>query len=151
MTYTIDVKATSSAPPEVVFEHLAVAEAWSAWGRFPTKSVQERAGENTPHGVGAIRRIWPAREQVVAFEAPKHFAYVALSGLPAKDYRSDVTLEPSGDGGTAIRWQGRFEQKFPGSGPPMRAFLNLLLSTFARQVARHSEQCRPGCPAYRSA
>jgi hypothetical protein len=150
MPYSIEIAATSAAPPEVVFEHLAVAEAWGVWARFPAKPVREREGETTPNGEGAIRRIWPAREQVVAYDPPGHYSYIALSGLPIKDYRADVTFTPQpGGGGTAIRWQGRFEPKIPGSGPLIRLFLVQMLGRFARGVARHSERCEPGCPAYR--
>jgi hypothetical protein len=150
MPYSIEVNTTSGAPPEVVFEHLAVAEAWGVWARFPIKPVRERAGSSTPNGEGAIRRIWPAREQVVAYDPPGHYSYIALSGLPVKNYRSDVTLAPRPGGGTILGWQGRFEPKIPASGPLLRLLLVRLLGGFAERVARHSERCEPGCPAYLS-
>ncbi|MCW2889641.1 MAG: hypothetical protein QOE54_6899 [Streptosporangiaceae bacterium] len=149
MPYSIEINTTSAAPPEVLFEHLAVAEAWGVWARFPVKPVREREGDSDPNGEGAIRRIWPAREQVVAYDPPGHYSYIALSGLPIKDYRADVTFAPGTGGGTALRWQGRFEPKIPGTGPLIRLFLTRMLGGFARGVARHSERCEPGCPAYR--
>jgi uncharacterized protein YndB with AHSA1/START domain len=151
MPYTIDISATSSAPPEVIFEHLARAEAWPIWGPFPTslRSVRARDGEPDPNGVGAVRRIGPAREEVVEYEPPKRYSYTMLAGFPMRDYRSDVTLEPR-DGGTAIHWQGRFEPKFPGTGPLTRLILTALLGGLARGVARHSERCEAGCPAHKA-
>ena len=149
MPYSIEINTTSAAPPEVLFEHLAVAEAWGVWARFPVKPVRERAGDSAPNGEGAIRRIWPAREQVVAYDPPGHYSYIALSGLPIKDYRADVTFAAQPDGGTALRWQGRFEPRIPGTGPLIRLFLTRMLGGFARGVARHSERCEPGCPAHR--
>lgn len=147
MPYAVDVSATSTAPPEVVFEHLAVIESWPKWAHLPVKGKTERPGDEVRYGVGAIRNIFPAREQVVAFEPPKLYAYVALSGLPVKDYRADVTLEPSG-GGTAIRWQSRFEPKVPGTGMLVQGFMHLMLASFIRSLARHTPKCRPGCPAH---
>jgi hypothetical protein len=146
MPYEIEATAISTAPAEVIFKHLAVAEAWGQWGSFPTKTTRERAGDEVPNGVGAIRKIPPAREQVVDYDPPRHYAYTALSGLPLRHYRADVTLEPKGDS-TLIRWRGAFEPKIPGSGPLFRAFLHWMLGSFARRVARHAERCEPGCPA----
>ncbi|MEU5883732.1 SRPBCC family protein [Spirillospora sp. NPDC047279] len=146
MPYEIEATAVSSAPPEEIFKHLAVAEAWSEWGRFPSKARRERAGTDTPNGVGAVRAIGPAREEVVAYDPPRHYAYVATAGLPVRDYRADVTLEPQGSN-TLIRWKASFEPKIPGSAPAVRFVINRLLTSFSRRVARHSERCEPGCPA----
>ena len=146
MPYEIEATAVSTAPAEVIFKHLAVAEAWGEWGSFPTKATRERAGDKAPNGVGAIRKIPPAREQVVEYDPPKHYAYIALSGLPLRHYRADVTLEPKGDN-TLIRWRAEFEPKIPGTGPVIRLFLSRMLVSFSRRVARHSERCEPGCPA----
>jgi hypothetical protein len=151
MPYTIDVSATSSASPEVIFEHLAQAETWSVWGPFPkaVRSARARAGDEDPNGVGAIRKIGPAREEVVTYEPPTRYSYTMVTGFPMRDYRSDVTLEPR-DGGTAIRWQGRFEPKIPGTGPLTRMILTALLGKLASGVARHSEHCAAGCPAHQA-
>ncbi|MFC5747123.1 SRPBCC family protein [Actinomadura rugatobispora] len=144
--YTVECSATSRADPEVIFKHLAVAEAWSEWGSFPSRARRERAGAPTPNGIGAVRAIPPAREQVVEYDPPRHYAYVALSGLPVKEYRADVTLVPRGLE-TLIRWEGSFEPRYAGTGGLIRVLLNRALSSFARRVAHHSEHCEPGCPA----
>jgi hypothetical protein len=144
--YTIGATATSRADAEVIFKHLAVAEAWSQWGAFPSRSRRERAGAPTANGVGAIRAIPPAREQVVEYDPPRHYAYIAVSGLPLKEYRADVTLVPRGLD-TLIRWDATFEPKYAGTGPVIRMFLDRMVRSFARRVAHHSEHCEPGCPA----
>ncbi|MBW8486958.1 SRPBCC family protein [Actinomadura parmotrematis] len=143
------VQATAVVPgsPEMVFRHLAVAEAWNVWGRLPTRARRERAGDTDPDGVGAIRRIFPAREQVVAYEPPVRYSYVALAGLPVRDYRADVELEPRGDA-TLLTWRGRFEPRIPGTGGALTFFLNRMLHSFATGIARHAERCGPGCPAH---
>ncbi|GAA3966140.1 hypothetical protein GCM10023085_55760 [Actinomadura viridis] len=144
--YTIVGEAVAYADAEVIFKHVAVAEAWNEWGSFPVRARRERAGEPTPNGVGAVRAIPPARERVVAYDPPRHYAYIALSGLPVREYRADVTLRPNGTK-TLIRWEGRFEPRYPGTGPLLSAFLSRMLGSFARRVAHHSAHCEPGCPA----
>jgi hypothetical protein len=144
--YAIGATATSRADAEVIFKHLAVAEAWSEWGSFPSRARRERAGAPTPNGVGAIRAIPPAREEVVEYDPPHHYAYVAISGLPLKQYRADVTLITRGLD-TLIRWDATFEPRYASTGPLVRIFLDRMVRSFARRVAHHSEHCEPGCPA----
>ncbi|SEG34663.1 Polyketide cyclase / dehydrase and lipid transport [Thermomonospora echinospora] len=151
MQYAVDVTATSSAPPEVLFEHVAVAESWPVWTGLRAKAARVRPGIGTGNGVGSIRRVGIAREETVAYDPPKHYAYRLLAGLPADDYRADITFEPREGGGTAIRWQAQFAARFPGTGPLVRAFMNRMLGRFARGLAAHAEHCRPGCPAHRPA
>ncbi|WP_030172298.1 SRPBCC family protein [Spirillospora albida] len=146
MPYEISSTATSSATPEELFRHLAVPEAWGAWGRFPTRARQVREGDTTPYGVGSVKQIWPAREQTVAYEPHGHFAYVALSGLPVRRYRSDIHLESTGSG-TRIRWESTFEPLIPGTGPLLRPALGMMLKMFTRWLPAHVEHCPAGCPA----
>lgn len=144
--YTVGAVATSRADAEMIFKHLVVAEAWGEWGSFPSRARRERAGDRSPNGVGAIRAIPPAREQVVEYDPPHRYAYVALSGLPLKEYRAEVNLEPRGPE-TVIRWDAVFEPRYAGTGPLMRRFLDRMLASFCRRVAEHCEHCEPGCAA----
>ncbi|WP_018653662.1 SRPBCC family protein [Actinomadura flavalba] len=146
MPLTFETTAITTAPAEQIFKHLAVAEAWNEWGPFPTRSRRERAGAERLNGVGAIRKIPPAREEVVAYEPSSHYAYIALSGLPVRSYRADVRLEPRA-GNTQIRWSAEFEPRFPGTGALTRFAVRALLTSLARRLARHVERCEPGCPA----
>ncbi|MFC6882051.1 MULTISPECIES: SRPBCC family protein [Actinomadura] len=149
MPHQIEVTATSGATPEALFTHLAVPEAWGAWGRFPTKAVRHRKGDDGRYGVGTVKKIWPAREQTVAYEPYKHFGYIALAGLPVRHYRSDVTLEPRGDG-TLITWKATFQPLIPGTAPALKWGLTLMLKAFARWLPAHTEHCPPSCPARRA-
>ncbi|MBX6765566.1 MAG: SRPBCC family protein [Actinomadura rubrobrunea] len=146
MPYEIEVTATCTASREAVFKHLSVAEAWNEWARLPTRARRESEGAEVPNGVGAVRRIPPVREKVVVHDPPRHYAYVGVSGLPLRDYRSDVTLEPHGVY-TLVRWRAAFEPKIPGTGPIARFVVRLLITSFARRLAWHSQHCEPGCPA----
>ncbi|HEY8478496.1 MAG TPA: SRPBCC family protein [Spirillospora sp.] len=146
MPYEIEVTTTSTATPEELFRHLAVPEAWGAWGRFPVPARQTRKGDTTAYGVGAVKKIWPVSEQTIVYEPCTHFAYKALSGLPVRRYRSDVRLR-GGDAGTAIRWTASLEPLVPGTGPLLRWAFRLMLRTFARRLPEHAENCPASCPA----
>jgi hypothetical protein len=145
----IQATATTSATPEEVFRHLAVPEAWGAWGKFPTPAKQVRKGDTTTYGVGTVKKIWPASEQTVAYEPYSHFGYIALAGLPVRRYRSDVFLEARGSG-TAIRWEAVFEPLVPGTRPLLRFSLGLMLKAFVKWLPAHVEHCPPDCPARRA-
>ncbi|MFI0370213.1 SRPBCC family protein [Actinomadura sp. 1N219] len=153
----VEATATSRAAPEVIFKHLCVAEAWAEWGGFWTRARRESAGAEHPNGIGAVRYVPTRREEVVAWDPPRHYGYTALAsytalaacivlaGPPTRRFRADVTLEPH-HAGTLIRWRGAFHG-FPGTGPLTRAVLRRRFGSYARRVARHSEHCEPGCPA----
>jgi hypothetical protein len=149
MPHEIEATATTTATPGEIFRHLAVPEAWGAWGKFPTPAKQTRKGDTTTYGVGAVKAIWPAAEQTVAYEPDAHFGYIALKGLPLRRYRSDVYLD--GDGtGTRIRWHATFEPLIPGTAPLLGFGLTWMIEAFTRWLPAHAEHCPPGCPARRA-
>ncbi|MFA1543267.1 SRPBCC family protein [Actinomadura monticuli] len=145
MPHEVEATATSRAEPEVIFKHLCLAEAWGEWGGFWIRATREADGTEHRNGVGAVRTVPPWREEVVAWDPPRHYGYVALAGPPRRRVRADVTLEPCPTG-TLIRWRGEIDG-FPGSGPFTRAALRRRFGSYARRVAWHSERCEPGCPA----
>jgi uncharacterized protein YndB with AHSA1/START domain len=145
----IEVSAHSSAPVERVWALLADARGWPEWTPFDAAEL-EREGSPVADGVGAIRRFTNGktvtRECVVAFEPPHWLAYQLLSGLPVRDYRADVTLQPAPDGGTAIRWQSRFEPLVPGMGWLVRRRLEPFIGDVAQRLARRAEMTPKGPP-----
>ena len=145
----IQATATTSAAPEEVFRHLAVPEAWGAWGKFPMAARQTRQGDTTPYGVGTVKKIGPASEQTVAYEPYSHFGYIALAGLPVRRYRSDVHLEARGPG-TAIRWEAVFEPLIPGTRGLLGFVLGRMLKSFVRWLPAHLADCPADCPARRA-
>src|ERR1043166_7121475 len=135
-SYVIEANAT--APPEVVFALLADGAGWKAWaGPFIQESSWERTGD-PPGGVGAIRRLgwrrFASREEIVAYDPPRHLAYTMLSGQPVRNYRADVELTAH-DGGTHIRWSATFTPLLPGTGPLLRVYLRAIVGGFARRLA----------------
>ena len=135
------VGATASAGIDAVWPLIGQARRWSDWS-FLTRSVLERDGSPDSDGVGAVRHFTRygigSREEVVAWDPPHHLAYRILSGFPVRDYRSDVTLEPSGTG-TRIDWAGSYTPRWPGTGPVLQRVLPALMRRFARDVARHAD------------
>ena len=124
-TGRIDVHAVSDAPPSAVFALLHDVSTWPDWADFPD-------------GVGAIRAFTGqanTREEVVAVEQDRHFAYVLLSGIPIRDYRADVRLTPTASGGTEISWQSSFTAKVPGTTRLIEKRLGAFIDDTARRLA----------------
>jgi hypothetical protein len=67
-------------------------------------------------------------------------SYVVHRGLPFRDYRADLDLEPLAGGGTAIRWRCSFHPKIRGTGWLCRAFMSYVLSSMAPALARSAER-----------
>jgi uncharacterized protein YndB with AHSA1/START domain len=138
---TVVANRHANAPIDTVWDLVGHADKWREWAAF-TMSGLEREGAPTPDGVGAVRRfgfpVFSSREEVVAFEPPTHLGYILRSGLPLRDYRSDVTLAIAGDG-TDIEWRSSFEAR-PADGWFWQSFLNVMLRDFTRRLARAAEQ-----------
>ena len=135
----IEVVASTKAAPEAVFALLADAATWTAWTPIETVEI-ERAGDDPPEGVGTIRVLrrgrTVGRDETTELVPGRRFGYRSLSGLPVRDYRGSVDLEPA-DGGTRIVWRSSFEPKVPGTGTIMRI-----------GIARFLTDCATGLAAY---
>lgn len=133
--FRIEEHASSRASVEQVWALLSDVTTWSQWATF-TSSELERPGDGDPNGVNAIRRFHRGpkkitRERVVAFDAPNHYAYVLLEGVPVDDYRADVTLTPAATGGTEIAWVSSYQA------PAVRgAIVKLVLGRFIGHTAK---------------
>jgi uncharacterized protein YndB with AHSA1/START domain len=140
------IHVRSPAPPATVFALLADVQSWNRWSPIPRASL-ERVGAPPPHGAGAICRFpggpFATREQVVAYEPPRHFGYILLSGLPVRDYRAEVTLTPTASG-TSIAWRGSFNALIPGTGPLLLWLLRRIVHAMARGLARHAGEVAAG-------
>jgi uncharacterized protein YndB with AHSA1/START domain len=133
---TVTAVRHTSAPVERVWALLGTTSTWKDWGWF-TVAELEREGDEHPDGVGAIKRLGlkagGSREEIVEYDPPHHLAYVLLQGLPVKDYRSDVTLTPTPDGGTSIEWKSSFR-----GNRLWAALLQAMITGFARRLAKAS-------------
>jgi len=123
-----------------VFGLLADGASWPRWS--PIESFQlERPGDPPPEGPGAIRVFrrgrTTGRDQIVEAVPGRRLAYVSLSGLPVRDYRATVDLQPARDG-TEIRWRASFLPRVPGTGRLLERGLGRFLDQCARGLADHA-------------
>ena len=138
----IEVTKHSAARPDAVFALLVDGKTWTHGS--PIESFElERPGDPPPEGVGAIRVLrrgrTTGRDQIVEIAPGRRFGYISLSGLPVRDYRARVELEPDGDG-TTIRWQASFAPKVAGTGWLLERGLRRFLDQCAQGLAEHSAQ-----------
>lgn len=107
-----------------------------------TRTYLLRPGTPAPDGVGALRRFAVgaagSREEVVAWDPPRHLSYIVVSGLPVRRYRSDVELRPEA-AGTVVTWQASFDELVPGTGAALRLVLRRMVGGFATRVCRYAD------------
>jgi len=135
---TIDTEHTTDASPEAVWALLADVSTWTDWGVWDAARLKREDPSGGP-GVGAVRELRVDRtrsvEQVVAFEPPRHLAYTLVGGnIPVRNYRGEVTLEPTAAGGTTIRWTSAFNAKLPGTGGMIERKLRPFIADTARRL-----------------
>lgn len=139
----IRVEAVSAAAPEQVFALLADGSTWPQWGVFDEFALEERA-PGGGEGVGALRRFTShsygrridSRERVTELVPGRRLSYRLVSGLPLRDYRATVDLEPTPDGGTRIRWSSDFSgARVPGTAWLYRRVLESFIQRIADDLA----------------
>ena len=135
----IDVTARSSGAPDAVWTLLADGATWPVWSPIEASAL-ERAGESSPEGPGAIRRFrhgrTVGRDEILEAVPGRRLAYRSLSGLPVRDYRAEVDLEP-GPEGTEIRWRASFQPRLLGTGGCWSA-ASTAFSADARRLAERA-------------
>jgi hypothetical protein len=134
MVHRILATATSTAPAEQLFELLRDPTTWPAWSTMDGAAAAE-PGADGPYGIGSTRTYRRGRvrglDRVDELVPGRRFGYAHLHGLPVRDYRGTVHLEPF-DGGTRITWQASFRPAVRGTG----WFWRLALQRFLQQMAR---------------
>jgi hypothetical protein len=140
------VRARSVADCPTVF---AVIKDRSGWPSFTSlKSFElERPGEDDPHGRGSIGRLHGGplkpRERIVESIPNRRLSYELLSGIPVREYRGEVGLEPDG-AGTSIRWRVSFRPSVPGTGRLLCRLLRGAVSDLVRQLAAEADRRATG-------
>jgi hypothetical protein len=103
----------------------------------------EREGDPPPNGLGAIRVMHlvgpPVREQIVAFEPPRRFAYRLLSGIPVKDHVGTIELEPAGEG-TRMSYVLETTPKVPVVGSALIPVIRNVVDAIAAGIAAEAEK-----------
>jgi uncharacterized protein YndB with AHSA1/START domain len=137
----IDARATTAASPDTVYELLRDGATWPVWsplGSFELKSPGPDGGES----VGAVRVFTTGRvhsqERIVELVPGERLSYVLEDGLPLREYRADIDLEPVADG-TLIRWHSTFHAKVPGTGPLFRRRLGSFIQETVDGLAAYAQ------------
>jgi hypothetical protein len=143
----IDITVNSTADAATIYDLLLDAASWPRWTSMESVEI-ERPGD--AQGLDEIRvnhrgRV-TGRDQVVELIANRRYAYVALSGLPIKEYRGQVDLEPTANG-TTIHWSSSFFPKYPGMGLMLQRGIGKFLQECAEGLARCAELQETGAPA----
>lgn len=141
----IHAAAHSAAGPDAIYALLLDPATWPAWSPMDTAEL-EAPGTAERLGVGSVRQLTRGRirghDKVVELVPGKRFSYVHLSGLPVRDYRSDVELEPAA-GGTDISWRATFRPRFPGTGWYLRLGLHRMLRELVTGLAGYAAAQQP--------
>ncbi len=131
------------APIETVWDIVSNHRAYPSW--TPVRSARlDTEGDGHPDGVGAVRFLGVgnlgARERMLEFDPPTHLAYTIVSGVPVRDYRADMWLQATADGGTDLRWVGSFASAPPGMARVLRAFLEAVLRDTGDRVVKEGRR-----------
>lgn len=139
---TLELSRTVAAPPEVVFEVLTDHRGYAEITAM--RSVElEREGDPAPNGVGAIRSLRligpPVREEVIAYDPPRRFAYRLLSGVPVRDHVGTVELEPVQEG-TRMTYVVETKPKVPLAGFAITAVIRRSVADLVSGIAEEAER-----------
>jgi len=145
----IDAQATTAAAPEAVYALLRDGASWPDWsplGSFELVTPGDDGGES----VGAVRLFRTGRvrsqERIVELIPDRRLSYVLEDGLPLRDYRADIDLEPVADG-TRIRWQSSFHGQRPGAGPLYRWQLSKFIQRTVDGLAEYAQTSATPSPS----
>ena len=139
----VDVRGQSSASPATVYAVAKDSSRYPAWSRIGSFE-HVRSGQGEPYGVGSLRIFRTCSlklfEEVVELVPDRRVAYIVHRGLPFRDYRADIELEPMAGGGTAIRWHHSFYAKIPGTSALCLAFMQWVLGEMTPALAAEAER-----------
>ncbi|BDB43207.1 MULTISPECIES: SRPBCC family protein [Mycobacterium] len=139
--------AHSAAPAATVYNLLTDGANWPRWINLDSMTL-EREGQEGGESVGAIRRFrfrragirFVTHEQVAELIPQRRFGYALVSGLPLRNYRANVDLTPTPNGGTHIQWSGTWNTALTGTGLPTRLLIKRLYRQFSHGLARAAER-----------
>ncbi|SDG49185.1 Carbon monoxide dehydrogenase subunit G [Lentzea fradiae] len=137
-----DISAFSPAPREAVWALLVDSESWPRWSSLGELDRRHSANLDPAgrDGVGAVRAFRKGKnvsqERITELREPALFAYEAEFLPIIRDYRARVELEPA-DGGTLIRWRGRYTTSWWSRWFTQR-FLRRLVQGLADDLAAHA-------------
>ena len=121
-TLHVEAEQTTRAAPEFVWALVSDVMTYPRWGPWREAGYQ-RPGDTLPRGTGAEYWLRSSRryglsypvsvERVLDVQQGRHLAYTVIGGIPVRNYRADITLEPAA-GGTRIRWAASWDRTMSG-------------------------------------
>jgi len=118
----VEAEQTTRAAPEFVWALVSDVMTYPRWGPWREAGYQ-RPGDTSPRGTGAEYWLRSSRryglsypvsvERVLDVQQGRHLAYTVIGGIPVRNYRADITLEPAA-GGTRIRWAASWDRTMSG-------------------------------------
>jgi uncharacterized protein YndB with AHSA1/START domain len=118
----VEAEQTTRAAPEIVWAMVSDVMTYPRWGSWREAGYRRR-GDTSPRGPGAVYWLRSSRryglrypvsvEKILDAEQGRHLAYTVIGGIPVRNYRADITLEPA-PGGTRIRWAASWDRTLAG-------------------------------------
>jgi len=116
--HTIRIEQSFNAPVSRVFEQLCDHERFGEMLGAPVRRVVNADGDN-PNGLGSVRRVWPLRiavpafeETVTRFEPDQCMEYQVTKGSPLKNHLGRMEFSEA-NGGTRLDYTITFEPRWP--------------------------------------
>jgi hypothetical protein len=115
-----------------VWALLADASKWPHWGAWSKVEI-EGGGDQGPGAVRVLDRApYHLRERVTTWVPGERMGYELIDGMRVTGYKAEVTLEPSADGGTVVRWRSTYDR----AGPVTALVLRLAVRDACKRVAK---------------
>jgi uncharacterized protein YndB with AHSA1/START domain len=118
----VEAEGTARATPEAVWALVSDANRYPDWGPWSAAGYR-RPGDDSPRGPGAVQWLRSAQrsygrhvtsiERILEVEEGRRLAYTVIGGIPARNYRAEVTLTPVADG-TRVRWAATWDTTLMG-------------------------------------
>lgn len=129
----------TAASAQTVYDQLVDVRSWPAWSGMDSAELAAPDTDGSD-GVGSVRALTRGRfhglDRVVELAPGRRFAYEHV-GLPVRDYRGEVDLEPIPTG-TRITWQSTFRPKYVGTGWIWQYLIRRLLRQMTTGLAEHA-------------
>src|SRR5215469_10842770 len=106
-TLHVEAEQSAQAAPEIIWALISDAETYPRWGPW-SEAGYRHPGDTSPRGPGAVYWLRSSRryglrrpvsvEKIVAAGEGRRRAYTVGGGIPVRDYRADITLDPAAGG-----------------------------------------------------
>jgi len=112
----VEAEGVARAAPQVMWGLVANADTYSEWGPWSAGGY-DNLGDQAPDAAGVTRWFRYRRtitvEKVLESEPAQRLVYIVVNGIPVRNYRAEVTLNPEGEG-THIRWSASWDRTLHG-------------------------------------